>query len=304
MLTASKTGYILDSVTGIEPVNPTKEGKEMSNLTKVLAITLCLICYGCSLTEIDGGQEAVFTYQPYFSSTEGVDKNPASAGAVWTVFTTKVDYYNIKPVKIKERFVDLTASDNVAIDFDVYLTLQNKKGQTPVLHEESGQQWYNNKVKDTFRAFVRNEARTRTSIELRTDEVVIKSVQRNVRKLTADYIKEIKLPVDVVKVNVGKVVPPEEVLAEAAQTAAQKQRKQTQEQRTLAETARAAAETATALADKAYSSQFNMTTDQFLKNKELELMGMLIKKDGANVSLIMNASDAKPMMRVGGWAGA
>ena len=185
----------------------------------------------------------------------------------------------------------------MAIDFDAYVTLKIQDGKTPLLHERSGRDWYENKVKDTFRSFVRNQARTRSSIELRTNEAVITDLQQVIKELSKAYVSEIGLPVDVVKVNIGKVVPPQEVLAEAAQTAAQKQRKQTQEQRELAEIARADAETASALADKAYANEFNMTTAQFLRNKELDIVGKAAS-DG-KTTLIINASDAVPMMRVG-----
>jgi len=262
---------------------------------KVLALMILVaLSTGCTLSSVDAGEEGVMTYQPMFFGKGGVDNDPIVAGAIWTVFSTKVDRYNIKPIKYKERFIDLTASDNVAIDFDLYITLQIQGGKTPMLHELSGEQWYDNKITDTLRAFTRNEARTKTSIELRTNEKIIVETQNEIKRLMIEYIKDIKLPVNVVKVNIGKVVPPAEVLAEAAQTAAQKQRKQTQEQREAAEASRETAETAAAKADKAYANEFNMTTDQFLKNKELEVMLKAIEK-GSKVSLIMNASSAQPI---------
>lgn len=268
---------------------------------KTAVLFLIMVGYtlitGCSYSSVDAGEEGVMIYKPYFFGHGGVDSDPIKTGATWTAWSTSVERYNVKPVKEKETFVDLTASDNVAIDFDVYLTLKIQDGKSPKLHELSGREWYSNKIKDTFRAYVRNEARTKTSIELRTNEKVITETQETIRQLMALYITEIGLPVNVVKVNIGKVVPPVEVLAEAAQTAAQKQRKQTQEQRKLAEDARAAAETAAALADRSYSSEFKMTTDQFLRNKELEIMARAIS--GGDVSLIMNASSAQPMIRVG-----
>lgn len=252
---------------------------------------------GCTLSTIDAGEEGVMTYQPYFFGSGGVDPQPLQAGAAWTAMSTKVDRYDMKPIKVKERFIDLTASDNVAIDFDFYLTLKVLDGQSPLLHEKSGRDWYKNKISDTLRGIVRNEARTKTSIALRTDEKVITETQDQVKELMTTYVKEIGLPVIVVKANIGKVVPPDEVLAEAAQTAAQKQRKQTEDQRKLTEDARLAAETAAALADKAYATEFNMSTEQFLRNKELDIMAQAAKS--GNVSLIMNASGAQPMVKVG-----
>ena len=269
----------------------------MKNIIAFLFLIFVLISNtGCTYSSVDAGEEGVMIYQPYFFGSGGVDSQPIKTGAVWTAWSTAVERYNIKPVKMRENFIDLTASDNVAIDFDAYLTLKIQDGKTPLLHEKSGREWYNNKIKDTYRAYVRNEARQKTSIQLRTDEKVIRDTQNKIKQMMVKYIKEIGLPVNVIKVNIGKVVPPKEVLAEAAQTAAQKQRKQTQEQRKLAEDARAAAEKAAALADKQYSSQFKMTTEQFLRNKELDIMSEAVKS--GNVSLIMNASNSQPIFNV------
>jgi len=233
-------------------------------------LCIALICFtisACNYTSVDAGEEAVLIYKPWFFGHGGVDKDPVGTGATWTAWSTSVERYNIKPEKKKETFVDLTASDNVAIDFDVYLTLQIQKGKTPLLHELSGRKWYDNKVKDTFRAYVRNEARTKSSIDLRTNEHVINQTQEKIKQLMVLYIEEISLPVNVVKVNIGKVVPPDEVLAEAARTAAQKQR------------------------------EFNMNTNQFLRNKELDIMSKAV--ESGSVSLIINASDAQPMLKLG-----
>ena len=269
-------------------------------MKKLLVVLFaCVYISACSLSTVDGGEEGVMTKQPYLVGSGGVDSNPIVSGAVWTVWSTKVDRYNVKPVKYQERFIDLTASDNVAIDFDFYTTIQIEAGETPKLHELSGEKWYNNKVKDTLRAYVRNEARTRSSIDLRTNQNVILEVQKIVLTKLRNYVKEIDLTVGITKVNIGKVIPPAEVLAEAAQTASQKQAAKTQIQRKLTEDNRAAAEKAKALADKAYSSEFKMTTEQFLKNKKLDIMLEGIKS-GKNVSLIINASDAKPMIGIKG----
>lgn len=262
----------------------------------LLSIVSVISINGCSRSAVDAGEEGVMIKKPYIFGHGGVVSEPIKTGAVWTVWSTSVARYNIKPVKYKESFIDLTASDNVAIDFDVYLTLKIQDGKTPKLHELSGRDWFDNKIKDTFRGYVRNQARKRTSIELRTNEISINEIQDKIKILISNYIKKSNIPLDVIKVNIGKVIPPQEVLDEAAQTAAQKQRKQTQEQRKLAEDSRAAAEKASAIADKAYASQFRMTTAQFLKNKELDIMSKAVEK--GQVSLIMNASNAQPMIRV------
>lgn len=259
----------------------------MKNLLKttILLGTIGLTTIGCSPAPIDAGKEGVVIKKPWFFGSGGVSKDPIETGLAWVMWTTDVVSYNIKPEKIGENFIDLTASDNVAIDFDAYITLRINKGQTPYIHETFGINWYNNNLKDIFRKAIRNEARTRTSIELRTNEKVINSVQDKVFNVVNTYIESIKLPITVTKVIVGKVVPPVEVLKEAERTASQKQRLKTQEMIQNAEVARKGAETARAMADRAYMDKLRITGDQFIRLKELDIIE---KKD--NVTIYMGMS--------------
>jgi len=269
----------------------------MRKFNLLLILLACLVNTAClSPSGVDAGEEGVLIYKPWIFGHGGVDSDPVKTGLTWTVWSTSVERYNIKPVKYTEKFVDLTALDNVAIDFNTYLTLKVQEGRSPLLHEKSGVQWYDNKVKDYFRTVVRNEGRTKTSIELRTKPEIISASQDMIKEIISVYIKDIGLPVDVVKVVIGKVIPPQGVLDEAERTAAQKQRVQTQIARTKAEDSRASAEKSKALADLAFAKEFNMTTDQFLRNKNLDIMEKAVDK--GSVSLIMNASDAKPIFNV------
>lgn len=266
-------------------------------LNLLFLIAILPLMNGCiAPSEIDAGEEGVLIYKPWVFGSGGVDNTPIETGLTWTVWSTSVARYDIKPVKITEKFIDLTAKDNVAIDFNAYLTLQIEAGLTPILHEKSGIMWYKNKVEDFFRTAVRNEGRTRTSIELRTNPAIITEAQETIKQKMRDYFVKVDLPVRVIKVIIGKVIPPDEVLRESERTAAQKQREQTQTARAKAELTRALAETNAAKADKAYATQFKMSTAQFLKNKELDIMSRAVEKGG--VSLIMNASNSTPFFNV------
>ena len=264
-------------------------------LTVLMIVGVSLMNTACFKTEsVDAGEEGVLIYQPVIFGHGGVDTNAVSTGRIWTVWTTDMVRYNIKPVKITEKFVDLTANDNVAIDFNTYLTLRVRAGKSPTVHEFSGQRWYENKLQDYFRTVVRNEGRTRSSIELRTQPAIIDASQDAIKANIESYIEEIGLEVDVVKVVIGKVVPPQGVLDEAERTASEKQRVETQAARAQAELSRAQAETNKALADKAFAVEFNMTTDQFLRNKELDITREAI--EGHNdITIIMNSAGATPV---------
>lgn len=274
-----------------------KKRRRMKKVLLAVAVTLAIGVTACTPSKVDGGVEGVLTKQPYIFGSGGVDPTPIKTGLTWTALSTKVDRYNTKPVRYTENFIDLTASDNVAIDFDSYLTLKIISGKTPKLHELSGKNWYVNKVQDYYRQAVRNELRTRSSIDLRTNPQVITETQTIILDIMQKYIAEIELPVKVVKVVTGKVIPPNELLKEAAKTAAEKQKIKTQEARILTEEKRALAETNAALADKAYADEFNMNTEQFLRNKQLDIMAMAVET--GEVNLIINASNAQPMFKVG-----
>ncbi len=264
-------------------------------MKRLLIIVVIALCQACSYSSVDAGEEAVLIYKPYVFGHGGVDSVSVSTGAVWTVWSTSVARYNIKPVKYTEKFIDLTASDNVAIDFNVYVTLQIMESKTPYLHKESGVKWYTNKVQDVLRTIVRNEGRTHSSIELRTIPDIITASQNNIKSELVEHLKLIDLPVRVTKIVIGKVVPPKGVLDEAERTASQKQREKTQLARASAELLRAKAEKNMALADKAYADQFRMSTAQFLKNKELDIM--LKAVETGNSSIIINASDSQPYFK-------
>lgn len=251
----------------------------------ILILIISIMLSGCSYSSVDGGEEAVMTYKPWIFGHGGVDETPITTGAAYTVWSTSVDRYNIKPKQYTERFVDLTASDNVAIDFNSYVTLQIIKGKSPLLHEKFGHDWYAERVKEPYRTIVRNEGRTRSSINLRTNVKSINDSQANILIKMIAYLKEQNIPVTVSKVVIGKVIPPNEVLKEAERTAAQKQREKTQIARAKAEKSRIGAERQKAIADKAYATEFNMTTAQFLRNKELDIIA-----EKENVSVVMGVT--------------
>lgn len=267
----------------------------ISKILKSMVVTIMTVYFtaGCTPSPIGAGEEGVLVKKPFFFGSGGVDPTPITTGTTWTALTTDVVRYNTKPYRIDECFEDLTASDNVAIDFCSYITLQIHEGKTPILHEKLGLAWYDNNVKDVYRTAVRNEARNKSSIDLRTNDDEIRNSQAEILNQIRTYIQTIEVPATINKVVIGKVTPPQEVLKEAERTAAQKQRKDTETARAAAELLRAQAETNAALADKAYANEFKMTTDQFLRNKELDLMSKAV--DGGKVTLIMNASDAKPI---------
>ena len=82
----------------------------MKNILFVLVLMGSIYLGGCSYSWVEGGQEAFMKYKLWIFGHGGVDPEPIKTGAVYTVWSTSVDRYNIKPKQYNEAFVDLIIS--------------------------------------------------------------------------------------------------------------------------------------------------------------------------------------------------
>jgi len=254
-----------------------------------------LIFTGCTPSNVAEGEEAVLIYQPYFFGKGGVDPKPIKTGLVWTAFSTKVVRVSLQPYNLNEFFDDLVTKDNNPVDFKLHLTLMNEEGKTPILVDKFGHKWYINKVREPLRNIVRNFTKDHKMFEMTTDSKITTDLENLVFTKMTKFLKEEKIPVKLVRVTVGKVMPPEAIVEETIQTGVQKQNVKTQNERVKAEKAREAAERASAKADRAYMDEIGMTTNQYLKSRELDNQKEAIK-NGSNVTIIMG--QATPMVNI------
>ena len=136
---------------------------------------------------------------------------------------------------------------------------------------------------------VRDKASMFKMFSLTSDREVLADIQKEVFAKITEYCNKIGLPVSVMEVTIGKVTPPEEVLEETRRTAAQNQSKLTQDARAAAEISRKQAEINKAIADKAYQTQMNMTTNEYLELRRLEIEKEKVElvRDKQNVTIVM-----------------
>ena len=269
-------------------------------ITFLLILITSSLFNGCTCSRIDAGEEGVLTYQPWFFGHGGIDDDPIKTGMTYTAASTVVDRYDVKPVEYKEVFDDLITADNNPVDFKAYIETQIIKGEAPYLHENFGKKWYDQKVQEKFRMFIRNFGRSKTMFELTTNASVTDEMAKTAMEQIIKHIKKEKLPVQINRVNVGKVSPPSAVIEETIKTAEQNQRIKTEASRARAELAREDAERNKATADKAYRIEFGMTTREYLRLRELEIEKekLDIVKNKDNVTVILNSGGAIPMLNV------
>ena len=85
------------------------------------------------------------------------------------------------------------------------------------------------------------------------------------------YIADLQMPVNVLDVSFGKILPPQSVLDQTKLTAAQNQSKLTQAARADSEVSRKQAEINKAEADKAYMNAMGMNINQYIELRNVEI---------------------------------
>ena len=253
--------------------------------TAIILVTAFTSCYR---VQPDPGEESVLVYKPYIFGHGGVDPTPVSTGAQWCVFTTDHKEFPITPITITEEFTNMIPSDNTPVSFSAYLKCQIRKGETPTLYQDFGAEWYTHNLQATFRTMVRDKASAFKMFDLAGKREISSLLEKDIYKDISEYAKKIKLPVDIMQVSIGAVTPPEQVLTETKNTAAQNQSILTQKARADAELSRKQAEINKAIADMAYQNQMKMTISEYLHLRQLEIEKEKVEliKDNKNVSII------------------
>jgi len=260
----------------------------------ILASILLAVLTSCYRVKPNADQESVLVYKPWFFGHGGVEASPISTGATWCAATTDHYEFTITPVTMTEEFKNMITADNNPVSFDVYLKLQIQKGNSPILYQKFGLNWYQNNLQAAFRTMVRDKASAYKMFDLSSKREISSKLETDLFDGISTYAKTLKIPVNMLGVSIGAVTPPDEVLAETKNTAAQNQGILTQTARANAELARKQAEINKAIADKAYQSQMGMSVEQYLHLRQLEIEKEKVEliKDHANVSIIFGGSNS------------
>mgnify|MGYP001009486535 CR=1 FL=1 len=271
----------------------------MKKILTILLPILALLFNSCTRVTVNGDEEAVLIKKPYLFGHGGVDETPVESGSQNVALSTDFVTYKITPINYEETFDNLASVDNTPLDFETHLTLKIRRGMTPILHKNFGKEWYKNSVAQVFRALVRSKTSIYQAQKLISDKTITDNIDAEITERLTHYLDSVQIPVDIVNVNIGKAIPPDEVIKETEQTAAQKQSILTQQARKLAEDSRKEAEESKAIADNAYMNKMNFTHAEYIEMRKLELNKETIKmvqdKKDVNIIFSMN-SDSKLLM--------
>ena len=253
------------------------------NNSKKLLIPVALIATACALSLV------FFTFvNPSYDQEAALKMKP----------TTSAVYFNILPQKMQFQFDDLLSNDNTPLDVNMYMIIQVKKGQTPDLLRNYGENWFENFIEPYFRNKVREYVSSCSPFDLMSNREVLAKfddrIKQSMRQYVASLSRKANFPVDIQQVITDRVMPNKEQLEEMNKTAASIQAKQTQEKRAEMELARAKAERNKAVADKAYMTELNLSPAQFI---QLRAWDVIEKKNGANIDVLFGGGET-PMWNI------
>ncbi len=254
-----------------------------------------LMMTGCTVVNPDVGHEAVLVEKPWFFGHGGVDSEPVKTGLSFAALSTSYIDVNMQPVQYEEKFVDLMSSDGVPLDFDTTIALQVIDSVDLIKH--FGPDWYQNNVEREFANTVRQAVRTHGMNEMAISTTAIDDVDAQVANHLTQYLKQINMPVRLLRVTVGRANPPDSVKNQRIETAQQEQRVQTEEQTKLAEDARKAAEESRAQADNAYRNALGLNPEQFIELQRINMEQKVCGPGGnAHCTFILNGSKSQPIL--------
>lgn len=218
----------------------------------------------------DAGHEMVLVNKPILFGREGVSPKPVTTGREYVWWTTqRIDVY-VQPYQYKIHFDDLMSSDGVPLDFDSVIRL--KVTDSVDLIKNFGPEWYNNNVLAEFMNRVRQAVRKHGMNETAISTKAIDEIDAEVSAAMREYLKDAKLPVQMIQVTIGKANPPDAIKNQRIATAEQQQRALTEQQRKLAEDARKEAEKSRAASDSAYRELMHLSTAEFLQLENIKML--------------------------------
>ena len=256
----------------------------------------------CSTVQPDAGHEAVLVRKPLIFGSGGVDPTPVKTGLKYVAFTTEGIDVNMQPRRIDSEFTDLMTLDGVPIDFHAVITVQvidsvklvrdfgadmGGAGGTPGF-------WTRN-LDQPFRTAVRDAVKAHGMNEMAIQATAAEQVDRAVTDHLLAIIKETGVPVKVLDVSLGRANPPDAILHQRVETAAQEQRINTEKQKKLAEDQRKLAEESRAAADQAYNQKMGLNTEQYVALQAIQMQRDVCAK--GTCTFIYGAS-ATPMLNL------
>jgi len=268
----------------------------MNRISTAITLALAVSLSGCSSYSPDAGHEVVLVEKPWVFGHGGVDSEAVKTGRTFTAFTTDgIDVY-MQPQKLETELPDTMTQDGVPITFHAIMVLQVVDSVS--LIKNFGPDWYKNNMEEPFKTMIRQAVRKRGMNETAISTTALDAIDNEIRDELVAFIREKKLPIQLVTMTVGKANPPDAIKNQRIETATQEQRIQTEKQTKLAEDQRQQAEQSRANADNAYREAMHLSPEQFIQLEMIKMQKDVCGGSGkASCTFIQNG--AAPVYNLG-----
>ena len=257
------------------------------NLLFVILFAFCIA--GCSTYSPDAGHEVVLVDKPWLFGHGGIESESVKTGRTYTALSTDgIDVY-MQPQKLESELPDTMTQDGVPITFHAIMVLQVVDSVS--LIKNFRPDWYKNNMEEPFKTMIRQAVRKRGMNETAISTTALDAIDAEIRDQLIAFIKDKKLPVQLLTMTVGKANPPDAIKNQRIETATQEQRIQTEKQTKLAEDQRQQAEQSRANADNAYREAMHLSPEQFIQLETIKMQRDVCGGNGkAGCTFIQNGS--------------
>lgn len=272
----------------------------------IFLLSAALACgiTGCSVAAPDAGHQVVWVQKPMVFGHGGVDQTPVTAGREYGALTSDAVDVLMQPQRVDMEFDDMMTKSGVPVSFHVLFVFQvinsvqlvSGYGVDPQTSEAKGA-W--NRVMDAqINQLVRDSVKAYDMQDIAISQVAVDAVSSRITKGTYDIAASTGLPIRLLSVNVGRILPPDAIKHQRIETAAQEQRAITMQQTKLAEDQRKAAEQSRAAADNAYREAMGLSPDQFLQLERIKMQRDVCGHEKA-CTFFIGTGGASPVLDVG-----
>jgi regulator of protease activity HflC (stomatin/prohibitin superfamily) len=208
------------------------------------------------------------------------------------------------PQRIDVEFDDMMTKSGVPVDFHVVISFEVTNSVTLVSKfgadrdEKGNWGFWNRNLDQPIRTAVRDAVKKRDMQQMAIDQTAADSVGTEVLEATKAIVGNTGVPIKILALNVGRVNPPDAIKNQRIATAEQEQRQITEVQRKLAEDQRKMAEESRAAADNAYNAKMQLSPQQYVQLKQIEMLHDACSK--SNCTFILGSSSGvSPVLSVG-----
>ena len=248
----------------------------MKKIIIIILITLLLLYLAIiQRVTVNNGTEAVIVKKPWFSNKSGIEPKAISTGTIWAVSSSDIKLINLKPFELSETFSETLTQENIPITFTINMTFQQQKGKSPLLLEKFGenQEWYNMILLPSIKVSIESAIKSSSFQTLLENNLGIQSLEKSASLYIQKVLTSKHIPIDLLAFHFTKITPPQQIITAAIETEVLKQKVKTKEAEIKTQSLRKELEETRANADKAYMLTMNMSINQYLQIKKIELDG-------------------------------